>query len=42
MRFKYGNQEEPPLGEKEKLIEFMAMGLAVLLLLACALKVLFF
>lgn len=42
MGFKFDKQEEPPLGEKEQLIEVMAIGLAVLLLLACALKVLFF
>ena len=34
--------KEVELTQKEKLIEFMAMGLAGVLLLACIAKVLFF
>lgn len=41
MKSKLKNQAKPQLSQKEQFIEFAAVGLAVLLLLASAIKVLF-
>lgn len=41
MKSKHNRQSTPQLTDKEKFIEFAAIGTAVLLLLACAIKVLF-
>ncbi len=41
MNSEYKKQDKPSLTQKEQFIEFAAISVAILLLLACAIKVIF-